>query len=136
MNWLIYLRKNFTKKLTRFHIIKIGWINFWHKLLEKYYKSKTEKTARKRFQKLYDKINELPKEIKEFIKNLSKYLNRAIQHTINNKILSTNNLIEGFYKTTLPRKIKRIFKTYGGLLIRITLNNIRWIKRYVIINKN
>ena len=33
----LYLRKNFTKKLTRFHIIKIGWINFWHKLLEKYY---------------------------------------------------------------------------------------------------
>ena len=89
------------------------------------FKSKTEKTARKKFQKLYEKINELPKEIKEFIKSLSKYLDRAIQHTINNKIPSTNNLIEGFYKTTLPRKIKRIFKTYRGLLIRITLNNIR-----------
>ena len=100
------------------------------------FKSKTEKTARKRFQKLYEKINELPKEIKEFIESLSKYLDRAIQHTINNKIPSTNNLIEGFYKTTLPRKIKRIFKTYRGLLIRITLNNIRWIKRCVIINKN
>ena len=100
------------------------------------FKSKTEKTARKRFQELYDKLDDLPKEIKSFIKNLSKYLNKAIQHTINRHIPSTNNLIEGFYKTTLPRKIKRIFKTYGGLLIRITLNNIRWIKRCVIINKN
>ena len=100
------------------------------------FKSKTEKTARKRFQKLYDKLDDLPKEIKEFLENLSKYLDRAIQHTINNEIPSTNNLIEGFYKTTLPRKIKRIFKTYRGLLIRITLNNIRWINRCVIINKN
>lgn len=100
------------------------------------FKSKTEKTARKRFQKLYDKLEDLPKEIKSFIKNLSKYLDKAIQHTINRKIPSTNNLIEGFYKTTLPGKIKKIFKTYSGLIIRITLNNIRWIKRCAIINKN
>ena len=100
------------------------------------FKSKTEKTARKRFQKLYDKLEDLPKEIKSFIKNLSKYLDKAIQHTINRKIPSTNNLIEGFYKTTLPGKIKKIFKTYRGLIIRITLNNIRWIKRCAIINKN
>ena len=100
------------------------------------FKSKTEKTARKRFQELYDKLDDLPKEIKSFIKNLFKYLDKAIQHTINRKIPSTNNLIEGFYKTTLPRKIKKIFKTYRGLFIRITLNNIRWIKRCVIINKN
>ena len=100
------------------------------------FKSKTEKTARKRFQKLYDKLEDLPKEIKSFIKNLSKYLDKTIQHTINHKIPSTNNLIEGFYKTTLPGKIKKIFKTYRGLIIRITLNNIRWIKRCAIINKN
>ena len=100
------------------------------------FKSKTEKTARKRFNALNEKLDELPKEIKAFIKNLSKYLDKAIQHTINRKIPSTNNLIEGFYKTTLPGKIKRIFKTYRGLLIRIKLNDIRWIKRCVIINKN
>ena len=100
------------------------------------FKSKTEKTARKRFNELYEKLKELPKEIQAFIKNLSKYLDKAIQHTINRKIPSTNNLIEGFYKTTLPGKIKRIFKTYRGLLIRIKLNDIRWIKRCVIKNKN
>ena len=100
------------------------------------FKSKTEKTARKRFNELYEKLDEFPKEIKSFIKNLSKYIDKAIQHTINREIPSTNNLIEGFYKTTLPGKIKKIFKTYRGLIIRITLNNIRWIKRCAIINKN
>ena len=57
------------------------------------FKSKTEKTARKRFQELYDKLDDLPKEIKAFIKNLSKYLDKAIQHTIKRKIPSANNLI-------------------------------------------
>ena len=100
------------------------------------FKSKTEKTARKRFNKLYSQLEKLPEEIKEFMKKLSKYFNKAIQHTINREIPSTNNLIEGFYKITLPGKIKRIFKTYRGLLIRITLNNIRWIKRCATINTN
>ena len=100
------------------------------------FKSKTEKTARKRFNKLYSQLKKLPKEIKEFLENLAKYFDKSIQHTINRQIPSTNNLIEGFYKITLPRKIKRIFRTYRGLLIRITLNNIRWIKRCATINKN
>ena len=121
-------RKKYTNKLKRDDklVKKISLI----------FKSKTEKTARKRFQELYDKLDDLPKPIKAFIKNLSKYLDKAIQHTIYREIPSTNNLIEGFYKTTLPRKIKRIFKTYRGLLIKITLNNIRWINRCANINKN
>ena len=47
------------------------------------FKSKTEKTARKRFNKLYSQLKKLPEEIKEFIKKLSKYFDKAIQHTIN-----------------------------------------------------
>lgn len=100
------------------------------------FKSKTEKTARKRFNKLYSQLEKLLEEIKEFMKKLSKYFDKSIQHTINREIPSINNLIEGFYKITLPGKIKRIFKTYRGLLIRITLNNIMWIKRCATINTN
>ena len=93
------------------------------------FKSKTYKTAKKRFFKLYRKLEELPEEIQKYLKRLSKYLEKAIQHTINKKIPSTNNLIECFYRTTLPGKVKKTFKTYKGLLNRITLNNIRWIRR-------
>ena len=101
------------------------------------FKSKTEKkTARKRFNELYSQLEKLPEEIREFMKKLSKYFDKSIQHTINREIPNTNNLIEGFYKITLPGKIKRIFKTYRGLLIRVTLNNIRWIKRCATINTN
>ena len=93
------------------------------------FKSKTYKTAKNRFFKLYKKLEELPEEIQKYLKRLSKYLEKAIQHTINKKIPSTNNLIECFYRTTLPGKVKKTFKTYKGLLNRITLNNIRWIRR-------
>ena len=113
-------KKSKRKKLTN----KLKQDDSFVKKISLIFKFKTEKTAIKRFQELYDKFDDLPKEIKSLIKNLSKYLDKAIQHTINHKIPSINNLIEGFYKTTLPRKIKKIFKTYRGLLIRITLKNI------------
>ena len=100
------------------------------------FKSKTYKTAKKRFFKLYQKLEELSEEIQKYLKNLSKYLEKAIQHTINNKIPGTNNLIECFYRTTLPGKVKKTFKTYAGLLNRITLNNIRWIRRCVLTGGN
>ena len=122
------LRRNYAKKL-----------NVDDELVKKIsliFKSKTEKTARKRFNELYSQLEKLPEEIREFMKKLSKYFDKAIQHTIKREIPGTNNLIEGFYKITLPGKIKRIFKTYRGLLIRITLNNIRWIKRCATINTN
>ena len=100
------------------------------------FKSKTYKTAKKRFFKLYKKLDELPEEIQKYLKKLSKYLEKTIQHTINKKIPSTNNLIECFYRTTLPGKVKKTFKTYKGLLNRITLNNIRWIRRCALNEKN
>ena len=38
----------------------------------------------------------------------------------------TNNLIESFYKRTMPRKIKNIFTTYEGLVNRMILADLRW----------
>lgn len=115
---------------------KLKTDDYYVKKISLIFKSKTEKTARKRFNDLYGKLDELPDEIRKFMKNLSKYIDKAIQHTINRQIPSTNNLIEGFYKTTLPGKIKRIYKTYRGLLLRITLNNIRWMKRCAKLQQN
>ena len=53
------------------------------------------------------------------MKKLSKYFDKAIQHTIKREIPNTNNLIEGFYKITLPGKIKRIYQN----IQRITHQN-------------
>ena len=100
------------------------------------FKTKNYTTAKNKFKRLYDRIEELPEEFQKYLKNLSKYLEKALQHTIDNRIPRTNNLIESFYKATLPRKVKKTFKTYRGLMNRITLNNIRWIKRCATTSKN
>jgi IS1 family transposase len=100
------------------------------------FKSKTKKTAMKRFQKLQDKINELPKEIASFIEKLSKDISNTLNHITNDDIPNTNNKLEGYYKITLPRHLKKIFRTDEGLNIKLRLNRIRWTKRNVLkINK-
>lgn len=78
----------------------------------------------------------MPEEIQKFIQNLSKDFETTINHIKNPEIPSTNNLIEGFYKTTFPGKIKRIFRTNKGLKIRLKLSQLRWTKRNVLKIKN
>ena len=93
------------------------------------FKSKTYETAHNRFNRLYAIKNDLREEIGNFLERLKGYLDSTLNHTINKDIPSTNNLLEGFYKITFPRKIKKIFVTYHGAMNRISLNNIRWMKR-------
>jgi chromosome segregation ATPase len=75
------------------------------------FKSKKKETAMKRFKKLEEKINELPEEIASFIKKLSKDIENTLNHIQNNDIPNTNNKLEGYYKITLPRHLKRKFRT-------------------------
>jgi chromosome segregation ATPase len=96
------------------------------------FKSKTKKTAMKRFQKLKDKTKELPEEIASFIKKLSKDIDNTLNHITNDDIPNTNNKLEGYYKITLPRHLKRIFRTDKGLNIKLRLNRIRWTERNVL----
>ena len=93
------------------------------------FKSKTYETAHNRFNRLYAMKKNLTEEIGNFIEKLKGYLDSTLNHTINKDIPNTNNLLEGFYKITFPSKIKKIFVTYQGAMNRISLNNIRWMKR-------
>jgi hypothetical protein len=96
------------------------------------FKSKALKTAKKRFQKLKDKIKELPEKIGSFIVKLSKDIDNTLNHIINDDIPNTNNKLEGYYKITLPRHLKRTFRTGKGLDTKLRLNKIRWTKRNVL----
>jgi len=96
------------------------------------FKSKTKETAMKRFQKLNDQIDEKPKEIASFIKNLAKDIDSTLNHITNKNIPNTNNKLEGYYKITLPRYLKRKFRTDKGLDIKLRLNRIRWTERNVL----
>ena len=94
--------------------------------------SKTTKTAKKRFKKLTDMANELPEQITLFIKRLSKTFERTINHIENKFLPNTNNLLECYIGVTLPRYLKRKYKTIKGLENRLRMSKIRWINRNVL----
>ena len=96
------------------------------------FKSKKYKTAMKRFNNLISQINELPNINKDFLKNLEKKIDFTLNHTIDNNIPKTNNLIELIYRTTFPGRIKRIFRTLKGAKRQIKSNNIRWMEKQVL----
>jgi len=94
--------------------------------------SKTVKTAKKRFKKLKDEIDELPEQIAVFIKRLSKTFERTINHIKNKFLPNTNNLLECYIGITLPKYLKRKYRTLEGLKKRLRSSRIRWIKRNVL----
>ncbi len=96
------------------------------------FKSKSIKTAMKRFNELNEKFAEMPEIIQNFMRKLSKKLEITLNHTKNRKIPSTNNLAELLFRVTFPGKIKRIFRTYEGAKRQIRLNNLNWTKRNVL----
>ena len=99
------------------------------------FKSKTYKTAIKRFNKLKSEMNKMHKVFRNFLKNLEKKIDKTLNHTIDPEIPKTNNLIELIYRTTFPGKIKTIYRTLKGAKRQIKANNIRWIERNVLIKK-
>lgn len=99
------------------------------------FKSTTVESAKRKFNTLYNKVEYLPPQIRPFIKNLYSTLDRTLNHIINDSIPNTNNKLEGYYKITLPRYMKKIYRTEKGLNIQLRLNRIRWIERNVIKQK-
>ena len=63
------------------------------------------------FNRLYNQLDFLPEEVAKFVKNLKKDFNKTINHIKRKDIPKTNNLLEGFFKITFPKKYKRRFRT-------------------------
>jgi predicted nucleic acid-binding Zn-ribbon protein len=102
------------------------------KQISRIFKSKTTQTAKNRLQKFKEKIKDLPNEIKLFIEKLPKNFQRLINHIENKLIPSTNNNIELFYGITIPKQLKRKYKTTKGFKTRLRLSKIRWNQRNVL----
>ena len=74
-------------------------------------------------------IDELPDQIGIFVKRLSKAFERSINHIKNDFLPNTNNLLERYFGVTLPKYLKRRFRTLKSLERKLRWSNIRWIKR-------
>ena len=105
--------------------------NKYVKKISRILKLKSFEKAVDNFEKIWEIKDDLSKEIRSHLMNLKKYLPKALLHTKLKEVPRTNNLIESFYKTTLPRKIKNIYMTYEGIMNRIILADLRWMQKHI-----
>ena len=63
---------------------------------------------------------------------MKKKFDKTTTYFQNPQIPRTNNKIEGYFKITLPKYLKRVYRTKEGLIRWIRLQKIRWTKRNVI----
>ena len=100
------------------------------------YDTDTAKAAKQRFNTIYNKLNQFDKNTQIFLKRLEKRFDKTTEYYKNPQIPRTNNKIEGYFKITLPRHLKRTFRTPNGLIRWIRLQKIRWMQRNVFYNLN
>lgn len=91
-----------------------------------------EKGAIRRFNTIYNQLNQFDEDTQKFLKNLNKKFDKTIEYYKNPDIPRTNNKIEGYFKITLPKYLKRIYRTKEGLIRWIRLQKIRWTERNVL----
>ena len=92
----------------------------------------SQKDAKRRFNTIYNQLEQFDEDTQKFLKNLNKKFDRTTTYFRDPQIPRTNNKIEGYFKITLPKYLKRIYRTRGGLIRWIRLQKIRWTKRNVI----
>ena len=89
--------------------------------------SKNYNESKKLFNKLKKEINNHPSSFIKFIrKKFLKNFKRFTNHLKDKNITKTSNKIENYFRNTLPKGIKRIFKTKKGLQEQLTLQKEKW----------
>lgn len=100
--------------------------------IQNIFTAETHKQAQRRFNTIYNQRTQLNNHIQHFLEKIEPELEIILNHTIDEEIPATNNTVENYYRTTLPRSIKRIYKTPKGLKRVIKIAQIRWTHRNVL----
>ena len=85
---------------------------------------------------IYNQLDQFDEDTQKFLKNINKKFDRTTTYFRNPQIPRTNNKIEGYFKITLPKYLKRVYRTREGLIRWIRLQKIRWTKRNVITHQS
>ena len=104
--------------------------------IENIHDHEDQKGAMRRFKTIYTQIKQFDDDTQKFLKNLDKKFDKTIEFYNNPHILRTINKIEGYFNITLPKTMKRKFRTRDGLIRWIRLQKIRWTERNVLTQKN
>lgn len=100
--------------------------------IQKIFTSKTYKEAKRRFNTIHNQKKGINKHITKFLEKIKPELETMLNHILDEEIPATNNTVENYYRTTLPRSQKRIYKTLQGLKKAIKIAQIRWTHRNVL----
>ena len=92
------------------------------------------KGAIRRFNTIYNQKDEFDEDTQRFLKNLDKKFQKTITYYDDPNIPRTNNKIEGYFKITLPKNLKRKYRTEKGQLRWLKLQKLRWTERNVLNN--
>ena len=103
-----------------------------NKCVENIYDADSEKSARRRFNTSYNRKEFLDSSSCSFFENLDKKFERTITYHSDPLIPKTNNNIERYFGITLPRYIKRRYRTIEGLTRWLRIQKIRWVRRNVL----
>ena len=114
---------------------KLGEYEYYNNKISEIFTYDTVEKAKKEFNRIYNQLDFLPEEIAKFIKNLKKDFDKTINHIKRKDIPKTNNLLEGFFKITFPKKYKRRFRTEQGVKNYLRHMRIRWYERNVLHEK-
>ena len=100
--------------------------------IENIYNADDKKRSRRRYNTLNNHRKFLDKNSHSFLENLGKKFDRTVTYYDDPLIPRTNNGIERYFGITLPRHIKRKYRTIEGLTRWLRLQKIRWIRRNVL----
>ena len=100
--------------------------------IENMYDVEDKKGATRRFNTLNNRREFLDKNTCKFLENLGDKFESTIQYYDDPLIPRTNNNIERYFGITLPRYLKRKFRTRKGLTRWLRIQRIRWIRRNVL----
>ena len=114
---------------------KLDEYEYYNNKISEIFTYNTVEKAKTEFNRIYNQLDFLPEEIAKFIKNLKKDFDKTINHIKRNDIPKTNNLLEGFFKITFPKKYKRRFRTEQGVKNYLRHMRIRWYEHNVLHEK-
>jgi len=123
------------KKQIKHNKKQIKELNNYLERISNIFKAENIKLSKGRLSHLANNIQFLPDSVATSVKRIKNNFNELTQYLNNEVIPKTNNMIELYFKTTLPRQLKRRYRTIRGLKRRLKSARIRWIHRNVLQNK-
>jgi hypothetical protein len=90
-------------------------------------RQKDYKKAKKKFKQLLNHMDKIPTELRNFINTkLKPNFDSYMRHTLHDFLPTTNNALENYFGVTLPRHLKKTYKTVEGITMYLDLQMEKW----------